>query len=174
MLRIIFLFLVIFDTNGVLDKYLKHDLFKVWFRNEAINFGWYYWWEVDDSVGLASYRRAFTSLKDGYQVPPDEVCRFAVENQNDNSFYISMKFNYQCQQHLMKVMRHEEKYFDLLEEFQRLHQIYDLMDDINRPQYVLWQKRKKCHKLKILLGEKDYDIGLIPPCVPLDAFVVID
>lgn len=62
MLRIIFLFLVIFDTNGVLDKYLKHDLFKVWFRNEAINFGWYYWWEVDDSVGLASYRRAFTSL----------------------------------------------------------------------------------------------------------------
>ena len=74
----------------------------------------------------------------------------------------------------MKRMSNRDCDYDMLEEFQRLHQIYDVLDDINRPQFVLWQKRKKCYKLKLLLGNIDYEIGLIPQCVPLGFFVRID
>ena len=74
----------------------------------------------------------------------------------------------------MSVFGQDDKYFDLLEEFQRLHRIYDLLDDINRPKNRLWEKRIKCYQLKSLIGEKNFEIGFIPHCVPLSAFKIID
>ena len=173
MLKFLFYLLILFDTQGVLDKYFSHVLLKTWVRYEAVRYGLYYSWEIDDNTSLGSCRRAFSRLGEG-SVPPDEVLRYAIDNKLDNYFYDAMKFNYQCQQHFMRRMSNRSEEFDLLEEFQKLHKIYDILDDINRPQYVLWEKRKKCYQLKILLGDRDYDLGIIPACVPLRAFVVID
>jgi len=175
-LRIIFLFLIAFDTNGVLDRYLTHDLVKVWLRSEAVNFGWYYRWEVDD-LNLNEIRRIHNKLKCYKTVPPDEVIRYVIENFENNSFYTSMCFNYKCQEKLIMRMNFigaNDSDFDLLEEFQTLHRIYDLLDDINRPKNKLWEKRINCYDLKMLLGDNNYELGIIPSCVPLSAFKVIE
>lgn len=174
MARIIFLAILTFDSQGVLDFCLDGVIAKAIVRNEAVKFGFFYPWEVDGKTSIYSCRTAYDKLRHSKNAPPDEVCRYCFDNRVDNCFYAAMRFNYECQQSFMRRMSQAESDYDMLEEFQRRHKIYDLLDDINRPQIPLWQKRIKCHDLRYYLGDKDYEMGTIPSCVPLGAFTMID
>lgn len=172
---LIFWCFVIFDTGGRFDRFFSHEFLRIWVRNEAVLRGYYYPWEGMNS-GIVEIRRVFVRLKESGGVPPDEVVRFLLDPRNDNFYYDAMCFNYKCQQSLMSVLGFglRDSDYDLLEEFQRLHRIYDLLDDINRPRNVLWEKRIKCEQLRMMLGVREYENGNIPPCIPLESFRLID
>ena len=174
MARIIFLALLTFDSQGVLDFCLEGVIAKAIVWNEAVKFGLFYPWEVDGTTSIYSCRTAYEKLRYSGNVPPDEVCRYCVDIRADNSFYAAMRFNFECQQSFTRRMSEADGDHAMLEEFQRRHKIYDLLDDVNRPQIPLWQKRIKCYDLKYYLGERDYETGRIPSCVPLEAFTITD
>lgn len=43
-----------------------------------------------------------------------------------------------------------------------LYRLYDLLDDLYRPNFTLAQKRLKLARIREILGEEDYEAGVIP------------
>ena len=68
----------------------------------------------------------------------------------------------------------EIDYSLILEELDYLWKVYDLIDDINRPNFYLYQKRIKAYELRILLGDEAFENKIIPNYLPLHLYRVID
>lgn len=174
--------LILFDGEGSLDHYWAHGLVKLYARSEAIRLGYFYPWDLDYEVDpVHEVRKAFRELRLHPHVPPDEANGFVTEHGNDEtrtSFYRMLHFNMSCQQALLRridlVGEVDEAMYDMLEELQKRHRIYDLLDDLNRSKYKLWQKRLKCHDLKELLKPEDYLSRCYPAIVPVERFVIRD
>lgn len=61
-----------------------------------------------------------------------------------------------------------------LKEARDLYIIYDELDNALYDHYALIHRRRALHKLRMLIGEKDFYRGVLPPPVPLHRFEFFD
>lgn len=177
---LLFWCLILFDGDGRLDKYWAHGLVRDYVRSEGVRLGYFFPWDWEEGMDpVHEVRKAYRELRLKPYVAPDEPGWFIVEQGTEacpTSFYRMLNFNLRCQQTFLKrldgMVVADEWLLDMLEELQRRHRIYDLLDDLNRTKYKLWEKRLKCHDLKLLLSAEDYWGGRYPAIVPVERFPI--
>jgi hypothetical protein len=75
----------------------------------------------------------------------------------------------------MQLGSYEERVWgSVKKETKRLYQIYDLLDDINRPGYCFYRKRQKASQLRVLMGDYAFENKIIPFYLPIHLFTRID
>ena len=178
-INFIFWILIIFDTHGRFDKHLDHPLVQIYCKNQAVSMGYLYPWQKSEGNYIGVIRLAFCELRKNPHVEYHEPNRFIIEDSENNQFFKLMQFNASFRCEMMKLaeknrVANYESYLNFLAGLESLNRIYDLLDDLNRPRYALWQKRIKCYELKGFLTKEDYDYGTYPPCVPVWLFWIRD
>lgn len=173
-IKIIFWYFIITDNYEWMNKFKKNKLFHRFVISQAFISELHYPKDltIDDNY-LWKISFAIRQIKGEQLASYVEVTRWDTNYnaQNPNYYAEAMEFNRKYEKFLLSEMEKGYPYNitfqESLNETRYIHKIYDILDDINRPQMYLYQKRMRCIRLKYLLGDEAYEAGFIPPCVPI-------
>ena len=175
------LFWILITTNNLwpLEELAKYDFFYSLFLKEARDLEYFSYTENVSKNEIVRYcRYAFSGIKDK-SIEEAIYVYIYTENFYPNTYpyFECMKINrnhYEIMSKKNPLGLSEIDYSLILEELDYLWKVYDLIDDINRPNFYLYQKRIKAYELRILLGDEAFENKIIPNYLPLHLYRVID
>jgi len=176
--KLLFWFYVISDFK-CLDELSKYSLVYNFAKTEATKME-YMEYNEDININIMVYIREVhqeykkTTKEDAFYV------YMYTENFPDGEvpYYKNLIFTREflnfCDSQMQLGSYEERVWGSVKKETKRLYQIYDLLDDINRPGYCFYRKKQKASQLRVLMGDYAFENKIIPFYLPIHLFTRIE
>jgi hypothetical protein len=177
--KLLFWFYVISDFK-CLDELAKCNLIYNFAKTEAVKMQYM---EYDETIYTTEILNYIREVYKEFKKSSKEDARYVyiyTENFSDGDvpYYKNListrEFLNFCDSQMQLGSYEERVWGSVKKETKRLYQIYDLLDDINRPGYCFYRKRQKASELRVLMGDYAFENKIIPFYLPIHLFTRID